>query len=114
MPLCLLHPFALSAFRSFAVFCRDLIVEKLRKMIAVDGSRNPTTLPTRLSANSHDGVGKSKVQAEIFHWGKSFTVRNMKAGTLRRMQKNQMSKQIPLVMDLLHISLWFKVWTKVR
>lgn len=85
------------------------MVEKLRKMMAVDGNRNPTRLLIRLSAISHDGVGNSKAHAETFHWGKSFTVRNMKAGMLRRTQKNQMSKQIPLVMVLLQISLWFKV-----
>lgn len=50
------------------------MVEKLRKVIAEDGNTNPTMLNTRLSAITHNGVGKSKVHAEIFHRGKCFTV----------------------------------------
>lgn len=99
----------LSALRSLVCSCRERMVEKLKKMIAIDGNANPTVLNTRRSVVAHNGSGKSKMHAEIFHWGKCFTVRNVKIGMLTRIPKNQVSKQIPLAMVLFRILLCVKV-----
>lgn len=85
------------------------MVEKLRKITAVDGNTNPAMLNTNLSVVTHNGVGKSKVHAEIFHRGKCFTVLNIRVGMLRRLPKNQVSKQIHLAVVLLCITLLSKV-----